>query len=211
MRLILRNVVVCCLLLEAAGLQYSSMWSVTTTDDTAQSSSSLTFSLGDLTQIELNAEAGVKALYPIHWTVAQDHLCYAPVPHTQTTPNGTFGCVTLDPDYENKWKTQFAQLKQSKAFQSGHVIGIFLGDEHLYFGVKMSEVKLISDLIRRDWPEAIIYLNEAPGQCCPQVTHDYIGPTLFPFTRFDFVCQMLPCAITARTTRASLQRENACL
>ena len=36
--------------------------------------------------------------------------------------------------------------------QAGALIGVFLGDEHMWFGVKVSEVKLIADLIRSDWP-----------------------------------------------------------
>ena len=32
----------------------------------------------------------------------------------------------------------------------------------MYFGVQVAEVKLICDLIKSDWPEAIIYENEAP-------------------------------------------------
>ena len=44
----------------------------------------------------------------------------------------------------------------------GSAIGIFLGDEHLYFGVQLSEVKQVADLIRTDWPSAVIYMNEAP-------------------------------------------------
>ena len=34
----------------------------------------------------------------------------------------------------------------------GNNPGVFLGDEHMWFGVKVSEVKLIADLIRSDWP-----------------------------------------------------------
>ena len=48
------------------------------------------------------------------------------------------------------------------AIKSGALKGIFLGDEHVYFGMKMSYVKLIADLIRTSWPNAIIYMNEAP-------------------------------------------------
>ena len=64
-------------------------------------------------------------------------------------------------------------------------MGIFLGDEHLYFGMTLDGVKKIADLIRTAWPEAVIYMNEAPdiamcnydkqnrtvfaeGQCLPQ-------------------------------------------
>jgi hypothetical protein len=102
----------------------------------------------------------MKALYPIRWTVPQAKKCFAPVPHTQTHPDGMFDCVTIDPDYQKSWQTQFALIKPY--IHSGNIIGIFLGDEHLYFGVQVSHVKEIADTIRRDWPEAIIYLNEAP-------------------------------------------------
>ena len=102
----------------------------------------------------------MKALYPISWTAAQKELCYAPVPHTQTTADGKFSCLTIDPDYKAKWKAQFATMQPLIKAQA--LLGVFLGDEHMYFGVKVSEVKLIVDLIREDWPSAIIYENEAP-------------------------------------------------
>ena len=80
----------------------------------------------------------------------QKKKCYAPIPHTQTSPDGTFSCLTIDPDYKAKWKTAFAKMQP--LIQAGALIGVFLGDEHMWFGVKVSEVKLIADLIRSDWP-----------------------------------------------------------
>lgn len=44
----------------------------------------------------------------------------------------------------------------------GAIIGVFLGDERMYFGLKLNEVKMIADEVRKSFPEAIIFLNEAP-------------------------------------------------
>lgn len=150
-----------------AALQYAGMWglhngsSVTgPTTDRVATWTTLTFDVSDPDLILANAKLGVKALYPISWTAAQKELCYAPVPHTQTTPDGKFSCLTIDPDYKAKWKAQFAKMQP--LIKAKALLGVFLGDEHMYFGVKVSEVKLIVDLIREDWPSAIIYENEAP-------------------------------------------------
>ena len=60
----------------------------------------------------------------------------------------------LDPDYLEGWTKTWALIKPS--VQNGDIVGIFLGDEHMYFGVQLKSVKTIADLIRLDWPEAII-------------------------------------------------------
>ena len=46
------------------------------------------------------------------------------------------------------------------AASSGAIVGVFLGDERMYFGLKLAEVKLIADEVRGDFHAAIIYLNE---------------------------------------------------
>ena len=151
----------------AVALQHAGMWGLQNastvtgpTLDPVSAWTTLTFDVSDSALILANAKLGVKALYPISWTAAQKELCYAPVPHTQTTMDGKFSCLTIDPDYKAKWKAQFAMMQPLIKAQA--LIGVFLGDEHMYFGVKLSEVKLIVDLIREDWPSAIIYENEAP-------------------------------------------------
>lgn len=151
----------------AFALQHAGMWDLNNaskvagpTLDPVAAWSTLTFDVSEPDLILANHKLGVKALYPIQWTAAQKELCYAPVPHTQTTPDGKFSCLTIDPDFKAKWKAQYAKMQP--LIQAGALLGVFLGDEHMYFGVKVSEVKMIADTIRADWPSAIIYENEAP-------------------------------------------------
>ena len=182
------------ILTAAIALQHSSMWSINGPDGSGWAD--ITFAVGDLDTIQNNSiHYGMKALYPLQWTVGQKQKCYAPVKHCQTTPDGYFNCITIDPNYKEAWQKQFLEIKP--LIDKGIIIGIFLGDEHLYFGVTLAEVKLIADLIRLSWPEAIIYMNDAPdpascnydkqnrtvfgeGECLP-VNVDWFG--------FDFYSQ----------------------
>lgn len=118
---------------------------------------SITFDSSNLTAIALNKERhGVSALYPIQWTQTRPNKCYAPIHRMRVN----FTCVEIASNWEQLWEQQFAMLKPYIA--SGAVVGVFLGDEHWYFGVKVSDTALIADRIRADWPQAIIYQNEAP-------------------------------------------------
>ena len=47
--------------------------------------------------------------------------------------------------------------------------GIFLGDERLYHGASLANLTHVTRLIRRDWPDAVIYINEA--QVSLRVSH----------------------------------------
>eukprot|EP00729_Bicosta_minor_P026708 gene26708-18306_t len=80
------------------------MWSLNDADQ-GGGWATLTFDVANTTQIDTNYKNGIRALYPISWTQSQDHLCYAPVPHTRTTPNGSFACVEMDPNWETTWKS----------------------------------------------------------------------------------------------------------
>ena len=87
-------------------LQHSSMWSINGPDGAGWAD--LTFAIGDLPTIQNNSDHfNMKALYPLQWTVGQKNKCYAPVKHCQTTPDGYFNCITIDPDYKQSWKNQF--------------------------------------------------------------------------------------------------------
>ena len=68
----------------------------------------LTFDVSDPALLLANAKHGMQGLWPLQWTAPQKKKCYAPVPHTQTTPDGTFSCLTTDPDYKARWKAQYA-------------------------------------------------------------------------------------------------------
>ena len=185
------------------GLQYSAMWGLrpgtpdTEGDSPGGTFASLTFDVGNVTLLERNfRKYGTRALFPLRWTAAQKTPCHAPVHHQCThPPSCEFPCVTIDPHYAAAWKAQFAEMQP--AIKAGALLGVFLGDEHVYFGMSLGNVKKIADLVRADWPEAIIYMNEAPdvamcnyrkdnttvfedAQCLPQNV-DWFG--------FDFYSQ----------------------
>ena len=94
----------------------------------------ITWGNGNVTSIAENYDANqIVALYPVHWTVGQAERCFAPVPHQQAgSPDGKFGCQTIDPDYKAAWAKQWAIIKPLTV--TGAVVGVSLGDEHLYFG-----------------------------------------------------------------------------
>eukprot|EP00041_Stephanoeca_diplocostata_P008127 m.117606 g.117606 ORF g.117606 m.117606 type:complete len:375 (-) comp17185_c0_seq1:173-1297(-) len=153
--------VFCMLISSGCCLQHSAMWSLDTAAD-MHGWATMTFEVGNLTLIQQNyATAGITALFPFNgWKIARPQKCFAPVKHQQTSPDGMFTCLMLDPNYAENWRAIWTQIKP--LVDKGSIIGIFLGDEQLYFGMQLSDVKLIADLIRIDWPRAIIYMNEAP-------------------------------------------------
>ena len=80
---------------------------------------------------------------------------------------------------------------------NGTVVGIFLGDEQCYHGVSLQNLTYITKLIRADWPEAVLYINEAQdllmcnfnrlnetffgeGECWPEEL-DWLGFDICPF------------------------------
>jgi len=147
----------------------------------------------------------MQALLPLSWTTSQPEPCHAPVPHTCTHPPAcNFGCITLDPAYQSKVDALYtagpAAAETQRLIQKGAIIGTFLGDEHLYFGVQLRELKAVADALRLAYPAGIVYLNEAPdiamcnyrkdnssvfgdGECMP-VNVDWFG---FDFYQHDSV------------------------
>ena len=184
-------------------MQHMAMWGLNDKQDAA-GWGTLTFDVTNTTDIANNFASGIRALVPIQWTVAQKKQCYAPVPHQRTSPSGYFGCVTIDPDYRAKWAKQWQEI--APLARSGAAIGVFLGDEHLYFGMQLSMVKQIADVVRLDWPDAIIYMNEAPdiamcnyrkdntsifgkGECLP-VNVDWFGFDFYDPTSLSWEAPM---------------------
>ena len=99
----------------------------------------LTFDGSDPALLLANAKRGMQGLWPLQWTAPQKKKCYAPVPHTQTTPDGTFSCLTIDADYKARWKAQYAQMKP--LIQAGALIGVFLGDEQMWLACHTHTVR----------------------------------------------------------------------
>ena len=50
-------------------------------------------------------------------------------------------------------------LRDLKA--AGSVFGVFLGDELLAEGINVTELSIAAETVKHDWPEAIVYWNEA--------------------------------------------------
>ena len=61
---------------------------------------------------------------------------------------------------------------------NGTVAGIFLGDEQCYHGVSLQNLTYMTKLIRRDWPEAVLYINEA--QDLLMCNFNRLNETFFP-------------------------------
>jgi hypothetical protein len=56
--------------------------------------------------------------------------CFAPVKHQQTTPDGYFDCIMMDPQYQSRWNDTWTLI--APQVQQKQIAGVFLGDEHLY-------------------------------------------------------------------------------
>eukprot|EP01052_Picozoa_sp_SAG31_P044866 SAG31_NODE_7979_length_1550_cov_1.048243_1_plen_134_part_10 len=106
------------LLRPVGGLQHAGMWGLSNgtrvsgpTADPVSSFTTLTFDVSDPAAISANAAVGVKALYPLKWVTNRKEQCMAPIPHTQTTPDGKFSCLTIDPNYKQLWAATYAKIK----------------------------------------------------------------------------------------------------
>ena len=114
-----------CLFVCANSLQWSSMWGLNThTDRESEETSAwatLSFDNGNLTQIAQNAKNGMKALYPISWTQQRKRKCFAPIPHTKTTPDGYFNCIEIASDWEEQWRKTHREIKPF--IENGTIIG----------------------------------------------------------------------------------------
>lgn len=68
-------------------------------------------------------------------------------------------------DIDEYWANTSALLTPWR--QNGTLAGIFLGDERLYHGASLADLSYVTRLIRSDWPDAIIYINEAQVRATP--------------------------------------------
>ena len=104
---------------------------------------------------------------------------------------------------------------------NGTVAGIFLGDEQCYHGVSLQNLTYITKLIRRDWPEAVLYINEA--QDLLMCNFNRLNETFFPdgacwpeeldWLGFD-ICTLPPvkfvAALSATTTMLCADNVMSC-
>merc|ERR1711988_803429 len=97
--------------------------------------------------------------------------CPSPIPrfHNSTA------CVTIRHDIDEVWASTFATLRP---WINNHtVVGVFLGDERCYHGASLQNLTYIAQLIRRDWPTALVYVNEA--QDLFMCNHNRLNETFF--------------------------------
>ena len=104
--------------------------------------------------------SGVQGLYQLSWTEPRPEMerlgyCPSPIPRFHNTT----ACVTLRKDFDEYWQETLEKLQPWR--RNGTVVGIFLGDEQCYHGASMRNLTYVTKRIRNDWPEALIYLNEA--------------------------------------------------
>lgn len=139
------------------------------------------------------------SLYPFEWTIPDPKradpktgLCKSPIPRFA---NGTY-CKTLDPNYQANWKKTFTMIKPF--IENGTIIGIFLSDEQMWAGATLDQLGNVTDMIKKDCPHCITFLNEAQdiavcnfnkmnetwaedGQCLPE-TLDWFGYDYYDYS-----------------------------
>jgi hypothetical protein len=120
-------------------------------------------------------------------------------PSTIKRFGNTTRCKTLRADYETAWATAWEELRPLKA--NGTMLGVFLGDENMWDGASLANLTTVTDMIKRDCPDCIIYINEAQdttncnfnrlgdpifadGECFPD-TLDWWG--------YDYYCTIPGC------------------
>ena len=102
-----------------------------------------------------------QGLYALDWTEpraearARGGVCLSPIPRFRNSTR----CVTIRRDIDAHWAAARAALEPWR--RNGTVAGVFLGDELCYHGASLANLTYVTRLIRRDWPEAVLYINEA--------------------------------------------------
>jgi len=143
------------------GLQYQAAWSLGY-PESKNISANLLFSTGNLEMMVEHAKNGGVSLYPFGWTVSDPEkadpktgLCKSPIPRFANSTR----CKTLDPNYEANWKKTFALIEPY--IKNGTIIGIFLSDEQMWAGATLDQLGKVTDMIKKDCPHCITYINEA--------------------------------------------------
>eukprot|EP00038_Savillea_parva_P014376 m.215514 g.215514 ORF g.215514 m.215514 type:complete len:344 (-) comp27917_c0_seq1:112-1143(-) len=140
------------------GWNAASVWGVATNASYFPSIANVLFEISLEDAVVAHATNGATGLYTLDWTVPRDParpVCPSPIPRFHNTTH----CVTMRPDIDTYWADTYTTLEPFRA--NGTLSGIFLGDERMWDGASLANLSYVAHLIRRDWPEAIIYINEA--------------------------------------------------
>ena len=148
------------------------------------------------------AEVGIPSLYYFSWT-EPDTSKMDPVTKTCESSIKRFAntthCLTIRHDYKEAWATAFASIQPF--IKNKTYIGIFLGDENMWDGASIKNLTTITDMIKTDWPEAIIYVNEAQDviHCNfnrlgnPIFEGDECFPETLDWYGYDYYCTIPGC------------------
>eukprot|EP00976_Prorocentrum_cordatum_P043764 885317-Prorocentrum_minimum.AAC.1 len=132
----------------------------------------------NITNITAGAKLGLRHLYkatPLFW-------------ERSGTPKSP---LRLRADYKEQWEVMWPTLVE--LYRNGSVVGFVLGDELVWMGVDWGAIETAANLIRHDFPGAIIWMNEAisvvRGHCnhfhvCSNFTHVPAAISWFSLDRY---------------------------
>lgn len=186
----------------ATGLTYSSGWGLNVGNPGVNETwINFQYSVSDEVAVA-GASRGIPSLYSFTWTEPDASRMD---PKTGFCPSkisrfgNTTRCKTLRADYKEAWAKAWASLAPFIANKT--YIGVFLGDENIWDGTSIANLTAVTDMIKRDWPDGIVFINEAQdvahcnfnrlgdpifseGECFPE-TLDWFG--------YDYYCTIPGC------------------
>lgn len=143
-----------------ASLEFAAGWGLNVGTGANKTWTNLQFEVGPQLAVE-GWQKGIASLYSLSWIAASPradpltHTCPSTIPRFGNTTH----CLDIRPDFHDYWRQTFSSLQPFIA--NGTYIGIFLGDEHMWSGISLASLTTACDTIKRDWPDAIVYINEA--------------------------------------------------
>ena len=75
--------------------------------------------------------------------------CHSPIPRFANNTH----CKTLDPNYESNWAKTWPKIKPY--VERGDIIGVFLSDEQMWAGAKLSDLEKVTKMIKKDCPKVL--------------------------------------------------------
>ena len=84
-------------------------------------------------------------------------------------PAGHLSPLRLRPDFQRRWDAVWPVVAGLYARRA--IFGFFLGDELVWMGVTPAELNTAAEAVKRDFPGAIIWVNEAAGVLAGGCSH----------------------------------------
>jgi hypothetical protein len=75
--------------------------------------------------------------------------------------DGHLSPLRLRPDFQKRWDAVWPVV--AGLYHKRAIFGFFLGDELVWMGVTPKDLKAAADIVRKDFPGAVIWVNEAAG------------------------------------------------